>query len=182
MPVLVYLCTPDGTQLFAPNPQRVADLPALLPLRVAEDGAEDVRTLSSPSSTTRVLTEPIWIGEEDSARFSKLFGARDRLFQTRTASSGRGQARTQSSGSMPGGGSSHRGGNASEQYSTGWGQAPRSRPDFTPTELRRLADHHAVVEKRDISGHTSSTWSRKQWPLPSSSIVSDFSARELIAP
>ena len=29
-------------------------------------------------------------------------------------------------------------------------------------------------EKRAISGHTSSTWSRKQWPLPSRSMVSDF--------
>jgi len=68
----VYLFMPDGTQLFAPNPQRVANLPALLPLRVAEDGTEDVRTLSSPGSTTRVLTEPVWIGEEDSAHIAVI--------------------------------------------------------------------------------------------------------------
>src|SRR5947207_13099280 len=66
----VYLFMPDGTQLFAPSPQRVGNLPALLPLRVAQDGTEDVRTLSSPGSATRVLTEPVWIGEEDSAHIA----------------------------------------------------------------------------------------------------------------
>ncbi len=30
----------------------------------------------------------------------------------------------------------------------------------------------AWLEKRDSSGQTSSTWSRKQWPVPSSSMVS----------
>ena len=32
----------------------------------------------------------------------------------------------------------------------------------------------ADEENRDSSGHTSSTWSRKQWPVPSRSIVSFF--------
>ncbi len=68
----VYLFSPDGTQLRAPDPQRVADLPALLPVRVAQDGATDVRTLSSPGNSTRVLTEPIWIGEEDSAHIAVI--------------------------------------------------------------------------------------------------------------
>ena len=36
-------------------------------------------------------------------------------------------------------------------------------------------------EKRDSSGQTSSTWSRKQWPVPSSSIVSSRSSAEEIA-
>ena len=36
----VYLFMPDGTQIFAPKPQRVANLPALLPLRDAEAGGE----------------------------------------------------------------------------------------------------------------------------------------------
>jgi signal transduction histidine kinase len=71
----VYLFKPDGTQLFAPDPQRVANLPALLPLRVAEDGTEDVRTLASTGSMTRVLTEPIWIGEEDSAHIAVIVQA-----------------------------------------------------------------------------------------------------------
>ncbi len=69
----VYLFTPDGTQLFAPNPQRVPNLPALLPLKVAEDGTTDVRTLSSSGNTgTRVVTEPVWIGEEDSAHIAVI--------------------------------------------------------------------------------------------------------------
>ncbi len=68
----VYLFAPDGTQLKAPNPQRVANLPALLPLKVAEEGATDVRTLASPGSDTRVLTEPVWFGEEDSAHIAVI--------------------------------------------------------------------------------------------------------------
>lgn len=68
----VYLFTPDGTQLFTPNTQRVANLPALLPLKVAEEGATDTRTLASPGNSTRVLTEPIWIGEEDSAHIAVI--------------------------------------------------------------------------------------------------------------
>ncbi len=68
----VYLFSPDGTQLKAPDPQRVPDLPALLPLKVAEDGTTDVRTLSSPGTSTRVLTEPIWIGEQDSAHIAVI--------------------------------------------------------------------------------------------------------------
>ncbi len=68
----VYLFTPDGTQLKAPNPQRVPNLPALLPLKVAEDGATDVRTLSSPGTGTRVVTEPVWIGEVDSAHIAVI--------------------------------------------------------------------------------------------------------------
>lgn len=69
----VYLFTPDGTQLFAPYPQRVANLPALLPLKVAEDGTTDVRTLSSSgTSGTRVVTQPVWIGEEDSAHIAVI--------------------------------------------------------------------------------------------------------------
>ncbi len=68
----VYLFRADGTQLFAPNPQRVSNLPALLPLKVAEDGAGDIRTLASPGGDTRVLTEPVWIGEEDSARIAVI--------------------------------------------------------------------------------------------------------------
>ena len=68
----VYLFTPDGTQLFAPNPQRVTNLPALLPLRNAEAGGSDIRTLSSPSGNTRVVTAPIWIGEEDSAHIAVI--------------------------------------------------------------------------------------------------------------
>jgi hypothetical protein len=35
----------------------------------------------------------------------------------------------------------------------------------------------ASLEKRANSGQTSSTWSRKQWPVPSSSMVSRFSSR-----
>ncbi|MHB8647351.1 MAG: sensor histidine kinase, partial [Thermomicrobiales bacterium] len=68
----VYLFTADGTQLFAANPQRVANLPALLPLKVAEDGATDTRTLSSPGNDTRVFTEPVWIGEPDSAHIAVI--------------------------------------------------------------------------------------------------------------
>ncbi|HEY8291209.1 MAG TPA: HAMP domain-containing sensor histidine kinase [Thermomicrobiales bacterium] len=68
----VYLFTPDGTQLFTPNTQRVANLPALLPLKVAEQGTTDIRTLASPGSDTRVLTAPIWIGEEDSAHIAVI--------------------------------------------------------------------------------------------------------------
>lgn len=68
----VYLFTPDGVQLKAPDPQRVANLPALLPLGVAEAGGNDIRTLSSPGSTTRVLTVPVWIGEEDSAHIAVI--------------------------------------------------------------------------------------------------------------
>ncbi|MCA1668357.1 MAG: HAMP domain-containing histidine kinase [Thermomicrobia bacterium] len=66
----VYLFTPDGTQLFAPRPQRVPNLPALIPLKVAEDGATDTRTLASPGNSTRAFTEPIWIGEPDSAHIA----------------------------------------------------------------------------------------------------------------
>lgn len=68
----VYLFRPDGTQLFAPSPQRVSNLPALLPLKVAEDGASDIRTLASPGGDTRVLTEPVWIGEDDSAHIAVI--------------------------------------------------------------------------------------------------------------
>ncbi|MGI8688013.1 MAG: sensor histidine kinase [Thermomicrobiales bacterium] len=69
----VYLFSPDGRQLKAPNPQRVANLPALLPLKVAEGGTTDVRTLSSAgNSGTRVVTEPIWIGEEDSTHIAVI--------------------------------------------------------------------------------------------------------------
>lgn len=69
----VYLFSPDGRQLKAPNPQRVANLPALLPLKVAEDGTTDVRTLSSAGNNgTRVVTEPVWIGEEDSAHIAVI--------------------------------------------------------------------------------------------------------------
>ncbi len=68
----VYLFSPDGTQLKAPDPQRVPDLPALLPLKVAEDGTTDVRTLSSLGTSTRVLTEPIWIGEQDSTHIAVI--------------------------------------------------------------------------------------------------------------
>ncbi|MNT18583.1 hypothetical protein D3C72_1537970 [compost metagenome] len=39
----------------------------------------------------------------------------------------------------------------------------------------------AACEKRDSSGHTPSTWSRKQWPLPSSSMVCRFSSSGSIA-
>jgi len=68
----VYLFAPDGTQLKAPAPQRVTNLPALLPLKVAEDGASDIRTLSSPGDGTRVLTQPVWIGEDDSAHIAVI--------------------------------------------------------------------------------------------------------------
>ena len=68
----VYLFNPDATQLFAPNPQRVANLPALLPLRVAQDGGNDLRTLSSPGTGTRVLTQPVWIGDDDSAHIAVI--------------------------------------------------------------------------------------------------------------
>jgi hypothetical protein len=93
------------------------------------------------------------IGDTDSTRFSKLFGTHERLFRSQTASSGRGQGHNQSSGHSQNSGSSHRGATESRQQSVGWGLIPRSRPDFTPTELRRLRDHHAVVERRDNRGH-----------------------------
>jgi hypothetical protein len=93
------------------------------------------------------------IGDADSARFSRLFGSRERLFRTQTASSGRGQGQSQSSGSHRGAGSSQHGDNQSRQQSVGWGLAPRSRPDFTATDLRYLPDHHAVIERRDNVGH-----------------------------
>ncbi|HET7081102.1 MAG TPA: hypothetical protein VFM49_27015, partial [Chloroflexia bacterium] len=93
------------------------------------------------------------IGDTDSTRFSKLFGTHERLFRSQTASSGRGQGHNQSSGHSQNSGSSHRGATESRQQSVGWGLIPRSRPDFTPTELRQLRDHHAVVERRDNRGH-----------------------------
>jgi hypothetical protein len=93
------------------------------------------------------------IGDADSARFSKLFGSRERLFRTQTASSGRGQGRSQSSGHSHNSGSSQRGDNQSQQHHVGWGLAPRTRPDFTATDLRYLPDHHAVIERRDNQGH-----------------------------
>ncbi len=69
----VYLFTPDGTQLFAPNPPRVASMPALFPLKTAEEGGADLRTLAAAgSSNTRVLTAPVWIGEEDSAHIAVI--------------------------------------------------------------------------------------------------------------
>src|SRR5438270_1183681 len=43
----VYLFNPDGTQLFTADPPRVASLPAALPVKVAQDGNADVRSLSS---------------------------------------------------------------------------------------------------------------------------------------
>ena len=39
-----------------------------------------------------------------------------------------------------------------------------------PSKLLRMPS--ASLEKRANSGQTSSTWSRKQWPVPSSSMVS----------
>lgn len=93
------------------------------------------------------------IGEADSTRFSKLFGAHERLFRSQNANSGRGRGHSQSSGHSHNSGSSHRGDNETQQHSVGWGLIPRSRPDFTPTELRQLRDHHAVVERRDNRGH-----------------------------
>lgn len=68
----VYLFTPDGTQLFAPNPPRVANMPALFPLKTAEEGGADLRTLASAGNATRILTAPVWIGEEDSARIAVI--------------------------------------------------------------------------------------------------------------
>lgn len=68
----VYLFTPDGTQLFAPNPPRVASLPALFPLKIAEEGGADLRTLAAVGSNTRVLTAPVWVGEEDSASIAVI--------------------------------------------------------------------------------------------------------------
>ena len=47
-----------------------------------------------------------------------------------------------------------------------------------PSKLLRMPS--ASLEKRAYSGHTSSTWSRKQWPVPSSSMVSRFSSSALI--
>jgi hypothetical protein len=43
-----------------------------------------------------------------------------------------------------------------------------------PSKLLRMPS--ASDEKRAYSGQTSSTWSRKQWPVPSSSMVSFFSS------
>jgi hypothetical protein len=43
-----------------------------------------------------------------------------------------------------------------------------------PSKLLRMPS--ASLEKRAYSGQTSSTWSRKQWPVPSSSMVSFFSS------
>jgi len=69
----VYLFSPDGRQLKAPDPQRVANLPALLPLNVAENGVTDIRTLSSAGNNgTRVVTEPVWIGEQDIAHIAVI--------------------------------------------------------------------------------------------------------------
>ncbi len=69
----VYLFSPDGRQLKAPDPQRVANLPALLPLNVAENGVTDIRTLSSAGNNgTRVVTEPVWIGDQDSAHIAVI--------------------------------------------------------------------------------------------------------------
>src|SRR3954452_6015595 len=69
----VYLFTPDGAPLKTPDQVRVANLPAALPLKDAEDGGVDIRTLASPGSpATRVLTEPVWIGEEDSAHIAVI--------------------------------------------------------------------------------------------------------------
>jgi hypothetical protein len=93
------------------------------------------------------------IGDADSTRFSKLFGTHERLFRSQTASSGRGAGRNQSSGHSHNSGSNHQGTTESRQQSVGWGLIPRSRPDFTATELRQLRDHHAVVERRDNRGH-----------------------------
>ncbi|KAF4531144.1 hypothetical protein B566_EDAN019179, partial [Ephemera danica] len=47
-----------------------------------------------------------------------------------------------------------------------------------PSKLLRMPS--ASLEKRANSGHTSSTWSRKQWPVPSSSMVSRFSSSALM--
>ena len=47
-----------------------------------------------------------------------------------------------------------------------------------PSKLLRMPS--ASLEKRANSGHTSSTWSRKQWPVPSSSMVSAFSSSAVI--
>ena len=43
-----------------------------------------------------------------------------------------------------------------------------------PSKLLRIPS--ASLEKRANSGQTSSTWSRKQWPAPSNSMVSCFSS------
>jgi signal transduction histidine kinase len=72
----VYIFTPDGTPLKSPDQVRVANLPAALPLKAAEEGGTDVRTLSSPGgAATRVVTEPVWIGEEDSAHIAVIIQA-----------------------------------------------------------------------------------------------------------
>ncbi len=47
-----------------------------------------------------------------------------------------------------------------------------------PSKLLRMPS--ALLEKRAYSGQTSSTWSRKQWPVPSSSRVSRLSSSALI--
>jgi hypothetical protein len=44
-----------------------------------------------------------------------------------------------------------------------------------PSKLLRMPS--ASLEKRAYSGQTSSTWSRKQWPVPSSSMVSASALR-----
>ena len=47
-----------------------------------------------------------------------------------------------------------------------------------PSKLLRMPS--AWLEKRANSGQTSSTWSRKQWPLPKSSMVSALSSVALM--
>lgn len=54
----VYLFYPDGRPLFAPKRQRVEGLPAVAPVRSAQGGSEDIRTLSLDRTNTRVLTRP----------------------------------------------------------------------------------------------------------------------------
>lgn len=58
----VYLFYPDGRPLFAPDKRRVDGLPALAPLRSAEGGDEDVRSLALDVTNTRVLTRPVRTG------------------------------------------------------------------------------------------------------------------------
>ena len=47
-----------------------------------------------------------------------------------------------------------------------------------PSKLLRMPS--ALLENRANSGHTSSTWSRKQWPVPSSNMVSFLSCSAVI--
>jgi hypothetical protein len=47
-----------------------------------------------------------------------------------------------------------------------------------PSKLLRMPS--AALAKRAYSGQTSSTWSRKQWPVPSSSMVSALSSSALM--